>query len=549
MADSLVAGVQVRRIDDFKVLLEQCWSLFSEESQRSDDYELAQRQRDAAVAAQAEQEQTIRILSRDLHVWKESHENKCTTIEMLEAEVGRLKERVGDTQSNSLLAVCLIDGDGTIFAPEYLVEGQQGGRRAAKELNERLINHLGVSSRAAFRILVNVYCNKIGLRTTLAYAKFCTFTQFDAFWDGFQATGLFSVIDVGQGKEAADAKIRDALDLYARMPQVMRVYMGGAHDGGYQSPLSALQLSGFGDKVVLLRGYDNIIAKDLRKLGLPEARFEGLFLSKPIDTSGGWRAARSSSSDQGSPRQTDAASSSSLPSTGRACFSFHLQGSCPYGSTCAFDHNKEFTVKELDQLRQAAKTQPCMYINGNKPCSFGDTCVMSHKCRNGPSCSDRTNGTCKWKGRAMHDPRTAAPKSESSHTSNSSASVTSESDRQLILCLVDGNSVNFTQDRMNEARKGGLHCAKMLEAGLRGANPNSGAQIQIIAPYIGDVSNMRVMFPRLGTCSTTQFEGFIAGYAEHDETFTVVNIPGGAPAGQDMLISQSDVASSFVSLR
>jgi hypothetical protein len=105
--------------------------------------------------------------------------------------------------------VCLIDGDGTIFAPEYLADGQQGGRRAAQTLNGRLLRYLDNEGvRSGTRILVNVYCNKYGLQKTLARSELCSTWQFDEFWNGFQASALFSVIDAGQGKEAADAKIR-----------------------------------------------------------------------------------------------------------------------------------------------------------------------------------------------------------------------------------------------------------------------------------------------------------------------------------------------------
>jgi len=78
--------------------------------------------------------------------------------------------------------------------------------------------------------------------------------------------------------------IADAIDLYARIPQVSRIFLGVAHDGGYHSPLSALQLDGLIDKAVLLRGYDEEIARDLRKLELPEARFPGLFLQRRMET-------------------------------------------------------------------------------------------------------------------------------------------------------------------------------------------------------------------------------------------------------------------------
>jgi hypothetical protein len=71
------------------------------------------------------------------------------------------------------------------------------------------------------------------------------------------------------------------------MPQVMRVFLGIAHDGGYHDPLSTLQLEGFIDKIVLLRAYNEEIARDLRRLQLKEARFEGLFLEQRVENGGG----------------------------------------------------------------------------------------------------------------------------------------------------------------------------------------------------------------------------------------------------------------------
>lgn len=36
--------------------------------------------------------------------------------------------------------------------------------------------------------------------------------------------------DVGNGKEAADAKLRESLKLFAQNPQITSIYFGGCHD-------------------------------------------------------------------------------------------------------------------------------------------------------------------------------------------------------------------------------------------------------------------------------------------------------------------------------
>lgn len=47
------------------------------------------------------------------------------------------------------------------------------------------------------------------------------------------------VCDVGQGKEASDAKIREYLKLYASNAQCRSIILGASHDNGYANILSS----------------------------------------------------------------------------------------------------------------------------------------------------------------------------------------------------------------------------------------------------------------------------------------------------------------------
>lgn len=59
------------------------------------------------------------------------------------------------------------------------------------------------------QLWVTVYCNKAGLMETLVKNRVCSSEQFEGFLHGFNlASPLFSIIDVGNGKEAADTKIK-----------------------------------------------------------------------------------------------------------------------------------------------------------------------------------------------------------------------------------------------------------------------------------------------------------------------------------------------------
>jgi hypothetical protein len=56
----------------------------------------------------------------------------------------------------------------------------------------------------------------------------CTSEELSAFFKGFvQAHPLFDVIDVGVGKEKADHKLREHLDLFLRNPQTTKIFFGG----------------------------------------------------------------------------------------------------------------------------------------------------------------------------------------------------------------------------------------------------------------------------------------------------------------------------------
>lgn len=116
------------------------------------------------------------------------------------------------------MVLCLIDGDGNIFSPDLILQGKQGGHHAAHLLTKGIMDYLlekDMNSDATSSIMgraqlwVAVYLNKSGLQDTLTARQICTPEQFETFIIGFnQASPLFSIFDVGYGKEAADTKIK-----------------------------------------------------------------------------------------------------------------------------------------------------------------------------------------------------------------------------------------------------------------------------------------------------------------------------------------------------
>lgn len=144
----------------------------------------------------------------------------------------------------------MIDGNGNIFTQSLLTQGQRGGRCAAQQLTKGIAEFLSKEDVYAFgrqlSFWVTVYFNKAGLLNSLVAHDICTQEQLDSFLAGFsQASPRFSVIDVGDDNESAEAKIRgrpslflqlsaiilnaftEYVQIFTRFPQTIRVFFGG----------------------------------------------------------------------------------------------------------------------------------------------------------------------------------------------------------------------------------------------------------------------------------------------------------------------------------
>ncbi|EJD34573.1 hypothetical protein AURDEDRAFT_117618 [Auricularia subglabra TFB-10046 SS5] len=418
-------------------------SLYSHAQQRSVRLDQVQQELVVTQVQNEELEKRVRELEREVQVWRQAHERECIDKDAVEVAKQALEQEMQSLKDDAPLIVCLIDGDGTIFASDYIMNGQQGGRAAAQALHRGMLEYLAPhGTRAA--VCATVYCNRSGLRDTLVRTGTCTSQQFDAFWIGFvQAASMFCLVDVGPGKEAADAKLREALRIYARMPQVMRIFFGGAHDGGYRPPLSALQTEGHLDKVVLIKTQDDI-ALDLRTLNLSTVIWNGLFMPQKLQIPGnangnGARGTAGGATPRPQPHMnlplgaTPRMPNVNLPPEdsprpdpppgkrypdpkiplGRhvppPCNFFYLISMCPQGTKCPYGHNFILNPDQMAALRKAAKKAPCYIVNRNQKCPYGERCCMSHKCPRATNCPYIKAGKCKWTGNFMHDQPAASP--------------------------------------------------------------------------------------------------------------------------------------------
>ncbi|KAG9028768.1 hypothetical protein FRB95_006095 [Tulasnella sp. JGI-2019a] len=167
-------------------------------------------------------------------------------------QVEEMKSALNAYEKEKSLVVCLIDGDGAVFHEDLLVKGKEGGHEAAGLLRQGIVRQFEQEPR---EIKTMVFINVEGLGKTLERNSVCTTKEFGQFIVGFnQASPLFTIVDVGYGKEAADTKLKDNLRLFLRLSETRQVFFCGAHDGGYAPILKSLQTENHLHKLTVLEG-------------------------------------------------------------------------------------------------------------------------------------------------------------------------------------------------------------------------------------------------------------------------------------------------------
>ncbi|KAL8869529.1 MAG: hypothetical protein Q9174_004206 [Haloplaca sp. 1 TL-2023] len=122
------------------------------------------------------------------------------------------------------------------FDDNLIKQGAFGGGEAANRLLDNIKRHVQQYDGAIhWKIIIRIYANLEGLLKKYAYIGFVEEERsLRQFVSGFtQSQPLFDFVDVGQGKERADHKIREQLNLFATNVQCKHMLLGVAHDNGY----------------------------------------------------------------------------------------------------------------------------------------------------------------------------------------------------------------------------------------------------------------------------------------------------------------------------
>jgi hypothetical protein len=115
-------------------------------------------------------------------------------------------------QEGAPFVLALIDGDGAIFHEHLLRAVTSGGAEAGALLAQEIRSHVQHRHEGSgnWSIMVQIYTNFDGLARKLASIGILrTPGEFTTFARAFNLSQpLFSLVDVGSGKERADYKIR-----------------------------------------------------------------------------------------------------------------------------------------------------------------------------------------------------------------------------------------------------------------------------------------------------------------------------------------------------
>ena len=249
-------------------------------------------------------------------------------------------------QDRDSYVLVLIDGDGYIFADDFIstyVEGQrkcteEGGLKAADVLDNAIRNDLRTRGLERCRVEALVYANVAGLSKTLARQGLVGqhSRSLATFATGFtRGRGHFDYVDAGELKEGADFKIKAKFESAIANVQCKHIYFAGCHDVGYinllQPYCGRIEQS---SRITLLKGPS--FHPGFSQLGLqiqePYGEFRNIFRNTPTEPIfNGSAAARVAPTTP--PIITPMTTMRPELPPPPVC-KFFLQGRCNYGKDC-----------------------------------------------------------------------------------------------------------------------------------------------------------------------------------------------------------------------
>ncbi|KAI1137226.1 hypothetical protein F5Y05DRAFT_388537 [Hypoxylon sp. FL0543] len=387
------------------------------------------------------------------------YDNEAQTRGLYQARANELNTKLIDIQHKAEVnsfVIAIIDGDGAVFRDDLIAKGEEGGAMAAHQLRLDIRKHLKEVypdiNVETWKIVAQVVLNLDGLSRKLCSVNITkSLSELPAFARGFsRVQGLFSIIDVGKGKEQADFKVRETLRLMVHNLQCRHIIFGPCHDRGYIVELRPHQLeTSISTKISLLE--TTPASHEFYELTFRRVKFTDVFRSETLPDgppspsiktppssaskqqnyaaiASTWRtpdhpikefknlAVTPDSPARLAPRKYYLVNSAGervdeplpLPDplsnqryrdrcereNRQPCNRWHLTGSCDVPS-CTYFHGERLSLGEQLVLRIRARGTFC----ARKGACNNVDCYWGHHCKYGPKC--RQTHTCTFAG--THD--------------------------------------------------------------------------------------------------------------------------------------------------
>ncbi|KAI9737448.1 MAG: hypothetical protein M1834_009602 [Cirrosporium novae-zelandiae] len=391
------------------------------------------KQFDAAKEAESQKNMLIEALLNDLTKSRENCEEKEKHAEqqslLVDVIHNQLKDEKAKVKKMEQLMDCrpfvivLVDGDSLCFQDELVRNGEQGGRKAARQLRDCVSEYISgnLDIGQSVNIVVRVYANINGVGKAYHNANILEeSSNIELFVRGFNmGDPLCDFINAGIGKECSDDKIREVFRLHIENTHCKHIMFGGPTDNGYARLLGPYsENENTASRITLLEGAP--FARELAELAnkFKTASFQSVFRDTKLQTH--TFSTTPPSSPTSLPLSYASTVSTKRPSVSsitheseintpyrpvvlknskgqrvdpllkpvqtivssikprKLCNYYHILGGvCPW-QMCSHQHGPRLTGKELEALRFIARLTPC--VNGLE-CD-DDRCVMGHRCQN-----------------------------------------------------------------------------------------------------------------------------------------------------------------------
>lgn len=185
----------------------------------------------------------------------------------------------------------IVDGDQYIFDSDFILDGEEGGSRAAKQLRTAIEASLRRKRTGKYYIIMRVYADFHALSSSLSKKGLCGETErsIASFAVGFnKAFGLSDMVDSSKTdtKEGSNLqsdkafKIECMIRMYAENPQCKHIYVAACDDSDLACDLGHYKDDS--DRFTLLTTPSVQMHEDFKDLGMSMEELPKVFMTAPL---------------------------------------------------------------------------------------------------------------------------------------------------------------------------------------------------------------------------------------------------------------------------